>query len=481
MSVSNKDVEVLSEALFCYYFAIWKKGKQKQYDPEIWDTIKSSSDLTKWTSKLGITSIVGNVNSDPAFKSRLSKVPEFLSKNKNKWANALVSQMDAFFGNSRIKIGNQQYYAMRADMIPKEYDPYKSYDEISKKVRGKLGFRGTIDKDKWNPSDVWIFTNRSQDFLKKFVKLFNSQLFKNPEYSVKMMEKLNNRIFLLFQKGLLFPVSLKAPTGKAKVVFENDKTSDFQKVVRYEKVDFAHGNQDAKIKFAVDEVDKKSGKVEKRSYIKGSIKTKTVKSGGARLEIEAGGAARYGSMGTENYQWLIRKTDSTGIQSLNRIRNNSKFKNLKRKYWGRVGGGEWLGRGQYVKEFNSDPQGFAKEIEPYTQELFRHINGGPWDSLAAEMNARTPQEAWLNKTHAGEVAVAMDDITKQIMKDITTENLFNLAASQGFGAGVSNAQLETRRRMAESIGKKLGEDELKGIELSSADKLWTSCFYAVVK
>ena len=97
------------------------------------------------------------------------------------------------------------------------------------------------------------------------------------------------------------------------------------------------------------------------------------------------------------------------------------------------------------------------------------------------MNARTPQEAWLNKTHAGEVAVAMDDITKQIMKDITTENLFNLAASQGFGAGVSKAQVETRMRMAESIGKKLGEDELKGIELSSADKLWTSCFYAVVK
>ena len=30
MSVSNKDVEVLSEALFCYYFAIYKKGKQKK-------------------------------------------------------------------------------------------------------------------------------------------------------------------------------------------------------------------------------------------------------------------------------------------------------------------------------------------------------------------------------------------------------------------------------------------------------------------
>ena len=69
------------------------------------------------------------------------------------------------------------------------------------KVRGKLGFRGTIDKDKWNPSDVWIFTKRSQDFLTNFIKLFNNQLINQPEYSVKMMEKLNNRIFLLFKEG----------------------------------------------------------------------------------------------------------------------------------------------------------------------------------------------------------------------------------------------------------------------------------------
>ena len=96
------------------------------------------------------------------------------------------------------------------------------------------------------------------------------------------------------------------------------------------------------------------------------------------------------------------------------------------------------------------------------------------------MNARTPEEAWLNKTHAGEVAVAMDDITRKIMKDITTENLFNLAASQGFGAGVSESQIKTRIKMAESIGKKLDEDFV-GIPMNNADKLWVSCFYLVVK
>lgn len=480
MAVSNKDVEVLSEAMFCYYFAIWKKGNDGKYDYSEWKNITTTSDLSKFTTKMGITSMVKKVSSDSAFTSRLSKVYEFLTKNKNRWAGMLESQMKAFFGNSKIKLGGGSYYVMRADMIPNDYDPYRAYEQLSQKVKGKLGFKGTIDKDKWNPSDVWIFTDKSIKFLKQFVPLFNSQVLKEPEYCVKMMEKLNNRIYLLFKQGLLFPVSLKAPTGSAKVVFENDKTSSLQKVVRYERVEYDQNNQDAKIKFEVDNVDKQSGKIVDKAYIRGSIKTKTVKSGGARLKIEAGGAARYGSMGTENYQWIIKETDNSGILSLNRIRNRTEFKDLRSKYWGNVSGKEWLGRGGYVKEFKRDPKEFKSEIEPYTQALYKHINGGPWDPKRAEMNARTPEEAWLNKTHAGEVAVAMDDITRKIMKDITTENLFNLAASQGFGAGVSESQIKTRMKMAESIGKKLDGD-FAGIPMSNANKLWTSCFYLVVK
>jgi len=74
----------------------------------------------------------------------------------------------------------------------------------------------------------------------------------------------------------------------------------------------------------------------------------------------------------------------------------------------------------------------------------------------------------------------MNDITRKIMRDITTENLFNLAASQGFGAGVSESQIKTRMKMAESIGKKL-EGDFEGISINNANKLWTSCFYLVVK
>ncbi len=479
MAISNKDVEVLSEALFCYYFAIYKNNKQSTYNFSVWNRIKTPSDLVSFTNKFGITSMVKNVNNDPAFVSRLSKVMDFLINRKSFWANALESQMKAFFSDAGLKSGNE-YFIMRADMIPKQYDPYVAYNELSYKVRGKLGFRGTVDKDKWNPSDVWIFTKKSQDFLKKFIALFNNQLLKQPEYSVKMMEKLNSRIYLLYKQGFLYPISLKAPTGRAKVVFENDTTSDLVKVVNYDEIDFSTNNQDAKIRFSVDEVNKETGKKTRTSYIKGLIKTKTVLSGGARLEIEAGGAARYGSMGTENYQYLIRETDLTGITSLNKIRGKKEFYNLQNKYWTRTSGSQWLGRKEYVREFKKNPKEFRKEIEPYTQELFKHINGNVWDSASIEMKAKSPEEAYLNKTHAGEVAVAVEDITKKVMKDLTVENLFNLAASQGLGAGVTLSQLETRIKMEKEMGKKLGED-FKSIEVDNSKKLWNSCFYLVVK
>ena len=480
MAISNKDVEVLSEALFCYYFAIYRKKKDKDYSVSDWDNVKKVKDIATFTNKYGITSMVSNVNSDPAFRSRVDKVSEFLANRKNFWARALESQMNAIF-SSKVKFKSSgSYFIMRADMIPKNYDPYQGYEQLSRLVRGKLGFRGTIDKDKWNPSDVWVFTNESKKELISFLKLFKNRILQQTEYSVKMMEKLNSKIYDLYTKKLLYPISLKAPTGQAKIVFENDSMSDFVKVVRYDEVDFSDNNQDAKIRFSVDEVDKSNGKINRRDYIKGLIKTKTVLSGGARLEIEAGGAARYGSMGTENYQYLIRQTDRSGIQALNDIRKIKKYYELNRKYWNKTGGDQWLGRPEYVKHFKDDPKEFKELIEPYTQELFEHINDRQWDSASIEMTAKTPEEAWLNKTHAGEVAIAVEDITNKVMRDITTENLFNLAASQSFGAGVSQSQLENRMRMQKQMKQQLGED-FKSIEVDNSKKLWTSCFYLVVK
>ena len=64
--------------------------------------------------------------------------------------------------------------------------------------------------------------------------------------------------------------------------------------------------------------------------------------------------------------------------------------------------------------------------------------------------------------------------------DVYKRQLFNLAASQGFGAGVSQSQLETRMKLEKQLGKNLDED-FKGVEVDNSKKLWSSCFYLVLK
>ena len=72
ITVSNKDVEVLSEAMFCYYFALKKKGKLGKYDPQDWENVTKKGDVDAWSRKNGIFSIVSMVNSDSAFLSSIA-------------------------------------------------------------------------------------------------------------------------------------------------------------------------------------------------------------------------------------------------------------------------------------------------------------------------------------------------------------------------------------------------------------------------
>mgnify|MGYP001189361549 FL=1 len=473
ITVSKKDVEVLSEALFCYYFAIYKKNKFKKYSISDWLNINNQGDLNKWSSNLGINSITKKVNSDSAFISRLDKVYTFLTEKG--WHPRLVMQMDKFSSSYNI---NGQCEIMRADEIPAQYDPYKVYEEISKKAKTALGFRGTVDKDKWNPSDVWIFTPKSVNVLKDYVKNLNKRILIDPEYKVGYLNALNNAIFNLYEKKQLYPISLKAPGSSVKITLENAKGISIKKVVRYTQLKYDNNNQDAKIGFAVDLFNETTRGTIKKDYIVGNIKTKTVPSGGARLEIEVkGGGARYGTMGTENYQYIISETDNSGIQSLDKIRTNLERSNpVLRKYWSGSSGRNWLARKKLLESFKKDPVQFKNEIEPYTQALYKHLNGTFWDPSNAERGARSPEEAWLNKTHAGEVGVAVNDIANKISRDITVENLFDLAASQRFGAGISAQQLERRKQMLPNSLR-----EINNVPVTEAKTIWNACFHLVVK
>ena len=81
-TVANKDVEVLSEAFFCYYFALEMENKLSKYSPQVWKTITDKRSLEAWCKKEGLSSYVETQNSDKAFLSRLHLSIPFLVVNK---------------------------------------------------------------------------------------------------------------------------------------------------------------------------------------------------------------------------------------------------------------------------------------------------------------------------------------------------------------------------------------------------------------
>ena len=513
---AGTDVEVLSEALSCIYFAIWKKCGTKKTEQlsdtgdkswtRVWQVgvgpseqpIDTITRFTAWSNYMGITRTIARVIGDPAFREKVNKIHNFVNgfprSRPGLWQQRLVDQQNSFWSSTYTNFTGGNFVAMRADMIPVRFDPYSVYTEISRRVRTSTDFRTAIDKDKWNPSDVWIFAPSAITSLVPFKTNLNNQVLQDDEYKIGYMNALNNKIWDLYQDHKLYPVSLKAPGQRVRITAENQKegSADFSKVVRYTGTDYSRDNQDAKIGFAVDLYNNATRRISEKNYMAGILKVKTAtitgmgSGGGSRLEIEVRPAsgARYGTIGTDLQRLIIEQTDRTGIQALERIRRTfngqNGTENLWRRWWN--GQNNWLGRAQYsatAREMRNNQQEFIELIRPYTNALFGKLNNGQaaWDPSRTGSMDPSLAIVRVSKTHAGEIGVAIDAIMNRVMKDITVENLFNLAASQKVQTGTSMGQLKRRLKSMDNSLK----EELKRFPPARANLIWNSCFYLVVK
>jgi hypothetical protein len=116
----------------------------------------------------------------------------------------------------------------------------------------------------------------------------------------------------------------------------------------------------------------------------------------------------------------------------------------------------------------------ASALEGYLQTLFKKINNETFKTYSGG-KAPPPDKQILNKTVASEIATAIDGINSSTTKSITVENMYNLATSQGFSVGVSEAQLKARL-----TGKELKKESKQIMDTSIAETLFDSCFYLKV-
>jgi len=472
--LSGKIVEVMSEAFFCIYCAMQYKGTLNKYIKDEtyleWNDIQKATELKEFLSTYKISAVVGEEVNSNVFKQYLSNADNFLVVNN--WHERLLSQVNVFFGKEKLATG--QWTFLRADNLKLNMDPYKTFDMVSSKIKTTVGFNKPIDKDKWNPGDVWFFSSTAKLKLETELKKLNNLIAKEPDSSVGYLNDLNQLIYKLYQKNQLYPISLKAPSGTGAKIESVNEDSDIEQIVDFTKVDLDQGNSDVKLRFDVVYRNKKTKKIKKTKT--GFLKMKT-DSGGFRLEMEVpGSGARFGSIGTENYQYIIYNTDKSGIDKLQNIRNRSNsYKAIPSNF--RAGQSElqWLGASPYMKlEKSQGSKAMASALEGYLQTLFKKINNETFKTYSGG-KAPPPDKQILNKTVASEIATAIDGINSSTTKSITVENMYNLATSQGFSVGVSEAQLKARL-----TGKELKKESKQIMDTSIAETLFDSCFYLKV-
>ena len=457
-SISGKIVEVMSEAFFCIYVALKMANTLNKYNKDEtyknWDEIQSKKELDDFAREYKILPFVETELNSSVFNQYVKFANDFLVDNQ--WHERLLSQVEKFF---LTHSPTGQYKLLRADNLPKDMDPYKVYEVVANDIKAKIGFARPVDKDKWNPADVWFFNETARKTLIKELGNLNKKLVKKPQSSVDYLNDLNQLIFKLFEKKELYPISLKAPKGTSANITSVNEDSDIEQVIKFDKVDLGQNNLDVKLRFELIYQKKKTKKlIDKKS---GYLKSKT-DTGGFRLEMEIpGSGARFGSLGTENYQYIIFNTDKTGVNKLLRERKKSNtYSSIPDNF--KAGNKEltWLGASGYQKL--SKTKGGAKNyLEGYMQSLFRKLNNAEF-----KISKTRAEKEILNKTIASEIAIAINGITSQLGKEATLENLYSLATSQGLRVGISKEQLVARGEKAKNI-----------VDKNIAQTVFDSCFH----
>ena len=128
---------------------------------------------------------------------------------------------------------------------------------------------------------------------------------KSETYSASYMNLVNKQVYKLFEKNMLFPVSLKKSGASVKIVRVNDKNTNIDQIVEYDRVLLDPNNQDVQIFYNLSTYE--DNKLLSKKELKAKMKTAK---GGFRLELEeaSNATARHGSVGVGLQQYIIYNT-----------------------------------------------------------------------------------------------------------------------------------------------------------------------------
>ena len=446
ISTGGVVTEVLSEVGFCFYFALDVNNQLDRYSVDSWTTVKNTADFKKLCNQYrGVVSMLSyQFNDVKDMDSQLSKMHSFLTTEK--FDEIIRRQVKKF--RSTYKNITSSFFIARPSALPTAQSPYTAYNNIADSLKDYIGNPRKIGPDKWNPADFWIFSRRGLQLIEQWntkskkLKALNSET-----YSSSYMNLVNRQLIKLYEKGEVYPVSLKKSGPSVKISEINLGKDEVEQTLEYDRVLLAPTNQDVQIYYKIKTFENKKLISTKNYY----AKMKTL-SGGFRLELfEAGkgGQARHGSIGVGLQNFIIYNTDRTGIGVLQDIRdefddNPDIYDKIPTK-----GSRNWMGVNNYSKMGKN-----AEALLPYVNKMMEAINGADSKFNDEKFGGSRPL-AIATKAGAGEMAVAITKILNRNARDITIENLHLAAGSGGVQVGASPQQIAARAR---NLG--MSEDEL---------------------
>jgi len=379
------------------------------------------------------------------------------------WLDNANAQARIIDGNLNIprgaKIYNDKIFSYGARVTPLNYNPYKIFAIANSGVK----------PDKWNPSDIWIFSPTGLRDIIHFNTVMASR-------DVKNINVINNFLHKKYDSGDIIGVSLKKLNPSSPhFSLQNSKYFVDQIDINNQRnppiIEFTAGNQDVKINFSLRTIrlDKPVGRNMRQEQIQnlsgqvvqGSQKNVMIKFNVNKKQLELfyeqGGVktseARHGSIGNQVYTKIISETSNQGIAELNKIKSKYRDTDLNLN----------MDNSMFVSQrvdFNRDNLSVALG---YLSDLWQSINGDVLPSTWIQKYGDRP-EAIKMKSISGEIGVSINSIPNEKVKTRVIQNLYNAAASVGVMSGL-NAEERQLMMTSDSMGpqKRLGSQFMGAI------------------
>jgi hypothetical protein len=214
--------EILNETMWVVYYAICKKSNNftingTKIDSNYWIEVFGSKDkLRGFLKKFGLDADLNNLSYEVSNID--SKMDAAYAKSffvSNDWHNALESQVKNFLKNSKVSF-TRNLKIMRQD---KFYEISGINDLMQKNVFKIFQFNATLDR--WNPSDVWFYSDVAVREIKEYIKTSKAILKETralqpriqKNYALEDVMGLNRLFLKLYEEKKLAPVSLKKATS----------------------------------------------------------------------------------------------------------------------------------------------------------------------------------------------------------------------------------------------------------------------------